>query len=200
MPINLSRVGVRRIGPSSFQWCPVTGQGLTGTNWSIGSSTWRWGRTSSLWGWGSPGTGCPGRWWILLLWRYSRPTWTRSCGTCCRWPCFSRGVGLDDPQRFLPTPNILWFCDVLEYTRLLPLSGNESIILFEITFDVRYHFSHTNHIQHCSHSFWVNEWTCLFVPHHPCFGAFEHSIYTCSLHVYVIKNWSLNSGGRQGLL
>ena len=30
------------------------------------------------------GTGCPGRWWSLLLWRYSRPTWTRSCAACCR--------------------------------------------------------------------------------------------------------------------
>ena len=30
------------------------------------------GRTSSLWGWRSPGTGCLGRWWSLLLWRYSR--------------------------------------------------------------------------------------------------------------------------------
>ena len=24
-----------------------------------------------------------------------------------------RGVGLDDPQRSLPTPNILWFCDLV---------------------------------------------------------------------------------------
>ena len=29
----------------------------------------------------------------------------------CRWPCFGRGGGLDDPQRALPTPTILWFCD-----------------------------------------------------------------------------------------
>jgi len=26
---------------------------------------------------------------------------------CSRRPCFGRGVGLDDPQRSLPTPNIL---------------------------------------------------------------------------------------------
>ena len=39
----------------------------------IGSSIWTCGRTSSLWGWRSPGTGCPGRLWSLLLWRYSRP-------------------------------------------------------------------------------------------------------------------------------
>ena len=32
------------------------------------------------------------------------PAWTRSCAACCRWPCFGRGVGLDDPQRSLPTP------------------------------------------------------------------------------------------------
>jgi len=30
--INISRVGVRRMGPDSFQWCPVTGQGAMGTN------------------------------------------------------------------------------------------------------------------------------------------------------------------------
>jgi len=32
----------------------------------------------------STGTGCPGRLWILLLWRYSRPAWTRSCAAYCR--------------------------------------------------------------------------------------------------------------------
>ena len=81
-----------------------------GTNWSTGSSVWTWGRTSSLWGWRSPETGCSGRLWILLLWRYSRPAWTRFCAACSGWPCFGRRVGLDDPQRSLPTPNILWFC------------------------------------------------------------------------------------------
>ena len=107
---NIWRVGVRRIGSDSFQWSPATGQGATGTNWGTGSSIWTWGRTS-LWGWRSPGTGCPGRLWSLLLWRYSRPAWTRSCAACCRWPCFGRRVGLDDPQRSLPTPTVLWFCD-----------------------------------------------------------------------------------------
>ena len=29
---KISRVGVRRMGPDSFQWCPATGQGTTGTN------------------------------------------------------------------------------------------------------------------------------------------------------------------------
>ena len=111
MPTNIWRVGVRRMGPSSFQWCPVTGQGAMGTNWSTASSSWTWGKTSSLWGWRRPGTGCPGRLRSLLLWRYSRPTWTRSSAACCRWPCFGRRVGLDDPQRSLPTPAILWFCD-----------------------------------------------------------------------------------------
>jgi len=31
--------GVRRTGPGSSQWCPATGQGATGTNWSRGSSS-----------------------------------------------------------------------------------------------------------------------------------------------------------------
>jgi len=38
MPTNISRVGVKRMGPDSFQWCPATGQGAMGTNWSRGSS------------------------------------------------------------------------------------------------------------------------------------------------------------------
>jgi len=29
---NMLSVGVRRMGPSSFQWCPATGQGAMGTN------------------------------------------------------------------------------------------------------------------------------------------------------------------------
>ena len=57
------------MGPGSFQWCPVTGQGAMGTNCNTGSSIWIWGRTSLLWGWQSTGTGCPERLWSLLLWR-----------------------------------------------------------------------------------------------------------------------------------
>jgi len=37
--LNICRVGVRRMGPDSLQWCPATGQGATGTNWSRGSSS-----------------------------------------------------------------------------------------------------------------------------------------------------------------
>jgi len=65
-------------------------------------------RSSLIWGWQSSGTGCPGGLWILLLWRYSKPARTRSCAACSGWPCFGRGVGLDDPQRSLPTPATLW--------------------------------------------------------------------------------------------
>ena len=119
--------GSTRASAASCSWggttpCISTGLGRTcwraalwrgwamGTNWSIGSSVWTWGRTS-LRGWWSTGTGCPGRWWSLLLWRYSRPAWIRSSGACSRWPCFGRRVGLDDPQRSLPTLTILWFCN-----------------------------------------------------------------------------------------
>ena len=104
---------------------PATGQRATGTNWSRGSSSWTQGRTSSLWGWRSPGTGCPGRLWSLLLWRYSRPVWTRSSAACCRWPCFGRGGGLDDPQSSLPTPTILWFCDLVFQQQELIRQGLE---------------------------------------------------------------------------
>ena len=108
MFINISRVGVRRMGSDSLQWSPATGQGAMDTNWSIESSVWIWRRTSLQLGRRSTGTGCPGRLWSLPLWRYSRPAWTRSYAACCRWPCFVREVGLDGPQRCLPTPTILW--------------------------------------------------------------------------------------------
>ena len=100
------------LGPDSFQWCPVTAQGATGTNWSTESSIWTWGRTSLLWGWWSTAIGCPEGLWSLLLWRYSKPTRTRSCATCSRWPCFGRELGLHELQRSLPTPGI---CDSVIY-------------------------------------------------------------------------------------
>ena len=28
-------------------------------------------------------SGCPRRWWILLLWRYSRPAWVPTGAACC---------------------------------------------------------------------------------------------------------------------
>ena len=125
-----THLGVRRMGPSSFQWCPVTGQGAMGTNWGTGSSVWTWGGTSSLWGWRSTGIVCPGRLWSLLLWRYSRPAWTRSCAAYCRWHCFGRGVVLDDPQRSLPTPTILWFCDSVILWKGLITHQRQRIALF----------------------------------------------------------------------
>jgi len=73
-----------------------------------------WFYDSWLWGWQSPGTGWPEGLWSLLLWRCSKPAQTWSCATCSRWVlCFGRGIGLDDPQRSLSTPTILWFCVII---------------------------------------------------------------------------------------
>ena len=112
MLTSVFRVGVKRMEPDSFQWCPVRGQGATGTNWRSGSSVWTWGRPTLLWVWQSTGTGCPEVWWILFPWRYSRPNWMQSCAACSRWPCFgSRGWTRCFPE--VPSnpyhSMILWF-------------------------------------------------------------------------------------------
>ena len=87
----------------------------------------RTGTSSSLWGRRSPGIGCLGRLWSLLLWRYSRHTWTRSLTAYCRWPCFGRRVGLDEPQRSFPTPTILcdsvWFCVIYAHQKSMQCHG-----------------------------------------------------------------------------
>ena len=39
-----------------------------------------------------------------------------SCAACCRWPCFGRCVGVDDPQRSFPTPtyhSLKLFCEAV---------------------------------------------------------------------------------------
>ena len=110
------------------------------TNWGTGSSVWTWGKTSSLWGWRSTGTGCPGRLWSLLLWRYARPAWTRSSAACCRWSYFGRRVGLDDPQRSLKTPTILWLCDsVILWFCFIPTApfGSDTLLTWlDISLDI----------------------------------------------------------------
>jgi len=78
---------------------------------SVGS-LWISGNTFSLWGWPNTGKGCPGRWWSLHSWRYSRVVWMWSWATCSKWPYLSKDFGQDDLQRSLPTSAILWFCDL----------------------------------------------------------------------------------------
>lgn len=63
------------------------------------------------WEWQSTEAGCPERLWSYLLWRYSKPGHfpvQSSVGTCPR-----QRVELDDLQRLLPVPTILWFSDKL---------------------------------------------------------------------------------------
>ena len=63
--------------------------------------------------WSNSGTAFPGRLWSLHLWRYSKPGWTTcpvALAACCRWPCFSRGVGVDDLERSYPS-SMMWFCE-----------------------------------------------------------------------------------------
>ena len=83
-------VGDKGTWPNSFQWSLGTEQVETAKSWSVESSAPICGISSSLWGLWNVWTGCSGRLWILLLWRYSRPTWMPTCATCCREPALQR--------------------------------------------------------------------------------------------------------------
>ena len=48
-------------------------------------------RNFLLWGSQNTGTFCPERLRSLLLWRYSKPSWTLSCATCCRESALTGG-------------------------------------------------------------------------------------------------------------
>jgi len=87
--INILSVGVKGTWPTSFQQSAGTGQGETAINWSIGSFAPICEGTSAQWG--SPGTGCPGKWWSLLLWRYSSLAWMPTCAVFCREPALQEG-------------------------------------------------------------------------------------------------------------
>ena len=70
---------------------------------------------------------CPGRLWSLLLWRYSRPAWTRSCAACSGWPCFGRGLDwVTHRGPFQPQP----FCDsVITIFNCVALTNFSSLLL-----------------------------------------------------------------------
>jgi len=108
MRINTWGVGDRGIWPTPFQWFVGTGQGVMATKLSTGSSALTCERTSSRWGWRSTGTGCPGRLWSLLLWRYSRPIWTPTWAACSKEPALEGGL---DPMIFRGPFQPLQFCD-----------------------------------------------------------------------------------------
>ena len=71
-----------RSARGSRGWSPRPWRG-SNTIWTWHLGTW-FRRHGGVGVFRSPGPGCPGRWWSLLLWRYSRPAWIRSCAACCR--------------------------------------------------------------------------------------------------------------------
>jgi len=68
------------MGPGSVQWCPVTGQGATGTNWNTGSSYKHEGKL--LYGKGDREQGQASREVVQSpSLKYSRFIWTPTCAT-----------------------------------------------------------------------------------------------------------------------
>lgn len=81
--------------------CLVSFQMKTGRKHSTASFIWMWGRTYLLWGWLGTGIDCQERFRNLLLWKYSKVTWTWSWVICSKGP-WLREIGLDVLQLSFP--------------------------------------------------------------------------------------------------
>lgn len=49
---------------------------------------------------------------------YSKHDWTESWAPSSGWPCLSRGIGLDDLKRLLPTSALVWFRDSMLFEQV----------------------------------------------------------------------------------
>jgi len=116
--ISIWRVRVKWVGPGSHQWCGVTGQGAMGKNCSTGSSKQIWGRTSLLWVMNklpreAVESSAPE---ILKTYLFQNLALQNAFPCNPLWGThFRRRVGLNDPQKSLPNPTILWFCDMIMF-------------------------------------------------------------------------------------
>jgi len=110
MPLNICRVGVRRTGPDSFQWCPATGTRGNGHKVKAGKFQLKVRKNFTL--------RVTEHWFRLPREVVDSPSLEifqpRLAVVLCPllWVTLLRqGVGLGDPQRSLPTPTMLGFCD-----------------------------------------------------------------------------------------
>jgi len=131
-----------------------------GTNWNIGSSVWTWWKFLLLWGWQSTETGCSQELWSLLLQRYSKPTWTPSCATCSKWPCFSRGGW----TRWCPEVLFNPYHSVILWLLILQIYGPDSIVSLGSCF-LNLYISFQNHSGNALQWQWSYERDSSY---HPC--------------------------------
>ena len=113
------------MGPGSFQWCPVTGQGAKGTNWNTRSSIWTWGKTSL-----KVTEHCnrlPGEIVESPSLEICISAWMPSCLTYCRELVLSR-VGLEDVQMISSHSESMILCISLLCRRSDMFRGAAAII------------------------------------------------------------------------
>jgi len=108
MPVSILSVGVKRMGPDSFQWCPAPGQGANGHKPKLRKFHLNMRknffplRVAECWNRlprdvvDSPS--------LEIL----KTHLDKVLCSLLQVTCFGRGFGVDDPQRSLPTPT---FCD-----------------------------------------------------------------------------------------
>lgn len=123
---SIWRVGARKMGPGSSQWCQALGHKAMDRQWCKGSSILT-GRRTSLCKWLCTGTGCPERVWRVPHWRYSRSLCIQSCAMSSWWPCLSKEVGPDvlcGPFQSDPFSSLKWDKSPTSSFKVVDLNGN----------------------------------------------------------------------------
>lgn len=134
---------------------------------NTGSSTWIRGKVSLLWEWLSTGTGCT----EILHSGVSFKSYLNAivCNLLW-WTHFRRRVGLNDLQKSVPTPTILWVCIRSKRKPVREKHGismnSYSILILEMLTELPYPCSFQacikNSVTHGENKEWKGSWWDLF--------------------------------------
>ena len=114
-PFSTWRGTTGKNGMDSLAGSVVTEQGEMASKLKEGRFRLGIGKSLLQWGWWGTLTGCPEWWWMPGDFQSEAGPGSEQPDVAVDVPVHCRGVGLDDLQKSLPTPRILWFYSMKFY-------------------------------------------------------------------------------------